>query len=302
LPSADKSFIDGFAWRVSWNALDTGTTGPNYDFSSVDQAIAGVQAMGKKLTIALLVLSVPDYVLNSAQDTWFAPGVLRGTTVKTVVPWDANAMVHFQAFMAALASHQVRDSVSGTMKPLRDHPALGQINAAVLGLQGVRDTSGVLVTLPGFSRDAFKQALRGSMHATVDQFPSKPNYVAYWGLDDGAQPALGDELLLTLMDEFDGVKNPMLGFFNEALRGDSPGPTPYQSASGNGYPVLFQACGSWLLQDPCNWTVGDDTPANGFNYGSQTFGAKYYEIYRSDVDNPNFAPAFNTWHPIVNAN
>lgn len=295
LSSANKPYIDGFAWRVGWNMLDTGITAPNYDFTAVDAAITGVQAIGKKLSLAIMILSVPDHVMNNAQQTWTSPGVVKGMGVKTVVPWDANAITQYRNFMFALAEHQIYDSISRKMVKLRDHPALGQINASTLGLQTIRDT-GTLVTLPGFSRDVIKQALLDSIHAVQDQFPAKPNYVTYWGLEDGKQPSLSDEILLKIMGEFDGVKYPLIGFFNEALEGNSPGMYPDQNASQNGYFVMFQACGSWLLHDQCNWSLGDNSPENGFKYGTQNFDAKYYEIYRADLEEPAFKSIFETWH------
>ena len=296
LASLDQPFIDGFAWRITWDSLDTGTTAPAYDFSAVDKAIAGVQALGKKLTIALFVLEMPTYVLNSAQQTWNAPGRKTGTTVLTVVPWDAMAMAHYRNFTQALGDHEIYDTATGTKVRLRDHSALGQINAGILGLQSVRDSSGTLVKQPGFTREVFKQAMLDNTHAMQDQFPNKPNYVAFWGLDDGQEPKYADELLLSLLDEFDGAKNPLIGLFNEALKGDSPGLNYLQPASVNGHFIMFQACGSWTLHDLCDWTPGDDSPANGMSYGNENFGATYFEMYRNDLDNPAFAPIFHMWH------
>lgn len=298
LESLDEPFIDGFAWRIGWNKLDTGISAPAYNFAAVDEAIAGVQALGKKLTIALFVLEVPPYVLNSAQQTWNAPG-RPGATVLTVVPWDAVAMEHYRNFTRALGDHEVYDSATGTVVKLRDHSALGQINAGIPGLQSVRDVTGTLINQPGFSRAVFKQAMSDSTHAMQDQFPNKPNYLAFWGLDDGQLPKFGDELLLSLLDEFDGVKNPLIGLFNEALKGDSPGLQTLQPASLNGHFIMFQACGSWTLHDLCNWTAGDDSPGNGISYGNQNFGATYFEMYRNDLGNPAFAPIFHMWHTML---
>ena len=299
LQSLDKPYIDGFAWRIGWNSLDTGTSGPAYNFSAVDEAIAGVQALGKKLTIALFVLEMPTYVLNSAQQTWNAPGRKTGTTVLTVVPWDAMAMYHYRNFTQALGDHEVFDTATGTKVKLRDHSALGQINAGILGLQSVRDNSGTLVKHPGFTRQVFQQAMLDSTHAMQDQFPTKPNYVAFWGLDDGQQPKYADELLLNLLDEFDGAKNPLIGLFNEALKGDSPGLNYLQPANINGHFIMFQACGSWTLHDLCKWTAGDDSPSNGISYGNKNFGATYFEMYRNDLENPAFAPIFNQWNTVL---
>lgn len=301
LSGLDQPFVDGLALRIGWDFLDTGTNAPAYDFSVIDEAIAAVQAVGKKLTLALFVLEAPEHVLASAGQVWDAPAISGGTTVRTVIPWDAAALADYRAMMAALASHAVWDASSGTMKPLRDHSALGQINAGIMGLQAVRDVSGSLIQQPGFTRAVFIQAMLGSVHAVRDNFPDKGVYVAFWGIDDGQEPDAGDEQLVALLNEFDGTRNPMVGLFNEALRGDSPGLYPYQGATLNGYYMLFQACGSWALQSLCNWSQGDTRPANGFAYGYDNFGARYYEIYQDDILTSAFASDFNLWHGILNA-
>lgn len=300
LDSLDKPFIDGFAWRIGWRSLDKGTTAPSYDFTAVDNAIAGVQALQKKLNLALFVLEVPDYVKASAKGTWLAPGGKRGTTVETILPWDATSMAHYRNFLAALAAHEVFDSATGTMTPLRQHSALAHINAGILGLQSVRDNTGNLVKHPDFTRDTFKHAMIDSIQAMQANFPDRMNYVAYWGINDGMTPSYDDELLGALLDTFDGVGHPMIGFFNEALKGDSPGFNPYQSATKNGYYMMFQACGSWTLHDLCSWTPGDDSPANGMQYGRDNFGALYFEIYRNDLDNAAFQATFQQWHDLIN--
>ncbi|OYW63343.1 MAG: hypothetical protein B7Y26_09315 [Hydrogenophilales bacterium 16-64-46] len=296
IPGLDQPFVDGYAWRIGWTSLDSGTSAPNYDFSLVDQAVAAVQAHGKKLTIALFVQDVPQYVRDDAAQTWNAPGTRPGTTVNTVVPWDDSAQAHHRTFLQALSNHEVHDTTVGAAVRLRDHSALAQINAGILGLQGVRDVSNTLVQQPGFTREKFTDAMLESVRAVQDVFPAKPTYVAFWGLDDGQEPDYGDALLLSLLGEFDGVRRPVVGLFNEALRGDSPGPGYYQPASINGHFVMLQACGSWTLHNLCNWTPGDDSPANGFAYGHETFGTTYFEMYREDIENPAFASEFQQWH------
>jgi hypothetical protein len=92
----------------------------------------------------------------------------------------------------------------------------------------------------------------------------------------------------------------MVGLFIESLRGDSPGPYPYQNASMNGYFILLQACGEWTTHSNCQWSPGDNSPANGFEYGNDTFGTTYFEIYRNDIENPAFEAVFTTWHTLLN--
>lgn len=309
LAAQNKNFVDGFAWRTGWKELDTGTIIPNYDFHCVDEAVSGVQALGKKLTIALFVLDVPKYVLDSASvtgGTWLSPGMsATSPPITAPVPWNTAAMNHYRAFIAALASHQVYDSSRGQMVALRDHPSLGvQINAGILGIQSVRDNSNALVKHPEFTREKFRTAMFDAVRLLQQEFPTKTAYVAFWGLEDGKLPRLKDEQLSDLLGEFDGIKNPKVGLFNEALKGDAPGTmnSPYVTAYQKGHSVLLQACGAWTTHNPCSWTSGDDSPANGFNWGYTNFGTRYYEIYRSDIQNTAYESVFIEWQQILSVN
>lgn len=310
LAKADQPYIDGYALRTSWTTLDTGTNGPTYDFSFIEDAVAALQTLSNnqnnrmKLTLAIFVRSVPGYVLQEAETYQSRPTPNKPEEI-TAVPWDPVAQSAYRHFFQALADHQVYDAVSDQMIPLRDHPAIGQINAGIIGLQGIRDVEGRISAIPSYTREKFTDALLSSLHAVQDAFPQKFVYVSYFSMQDGSRtPSLDEVLLDAIAAEFDGVKNPAIGLFQENLRGDSLQAASrmgqnLQAAYNNGNYIMFQACGIWTGQGICEFNPEDSSPANGFANGHANFGALYYELYPADLENPEFQAALFEWHDIL---
>lgn len=309
---ADKPYVDGYVWRMSWGGFDTGTTGPEYHLDAADAAVIALQALSNnhnnrmKLSLGMYGLEVPTYVLNSAQETYTARLFGNNGTALTAVPWDSTAQAHFRNFIQALASHPVYDAVSGTSIAFRDHPALGQIVAPILGQQWYRD-QGDLASLTSYTREKYIQGVLDCIHIVRDAFPNKPVYVGFFSLTDAQRsPSLDSDMLAALTSEFDGVKNPRVAVFQELLRGDAPSTAGSYgknllTAHASGCPVMFQACSPWINKSLCTFTPGDDSPENGLNYGYNTFGTLYYEMYTADLSEPSWASMFQQWHDFLQA-
>ncbi len=311
---ADKPYIDGFTWRMPWTSFDTGVSAPSYNFSAVATAVSSLQALTNnknnrmKLTLALFNQEVPQYVLNSSQNTYTTDATGASGSVLTVLPWDSTGLQHFRNFVHALAEYKVYDAMSGQTVAFRDHPALGQIDAGILGMQSYRDIrSFAVVANAGYTREKFVQAVLDCVHAVRDEFPNKNVYMGFFSMDDDTRsPSLDSEVLAAMKSEFDGVKNPHVGFFQELLRGDAPsmnGDYGKNLLTGglNGSPVLFQACSPWINKSLCTFTAGDDTPENGFNNGYNNYGALYYEMYAADLAEPSWQSMFQQWHDFLQA-
>lgn len=311
---ADKPYIDGFTWRMPWTSFDSGVSGPSYNFSAVTTAITSLQSLSNnknnrmKLTLALFNQEVPQYVLNSSQNTFTTDAAGAGGSVLTVLPWDPTGLQAFRNFVHALAEYKVYDAVSGQTVAFRDHPALGQIDAGILGMQSYRDISSfTVVANPGYTREKFIQAVLDCLHAVRDEFPNKNVYMGFFSMDDNTRtPSLDSQVLAAITNEFDGVKNPRVGFFQELLRGDAPsmnGDYGKNLLSGGaaGCPILFQACSPWINKSLCTFTAGDDTPENGFENGYNNYGALYYEMYAADLAESSWQPMFQQWHDFLQA-
>lgn len=313
ISSANKPFIDGFVWRMHWKSFDTGTTGSNYNFTAFNDAISKLQALSNnqnnrmKLTLALFAQEVPAYVLASAAETYTAVGV-GGTSVTAPAPWDANALAHYRSFIHAMAEYKVYDAVSKTYIALRDHPALGQVDAPILGMQSYRDRGGTTpADLASYDRDKFIEAILASIHIVRDEFPNKPVYVGFFSMNDNTRtPSLDSEVLAAVTGEFNGVTHPRIGLFQELLRGDAPsllgdyGKNLLAGRAGGCY-IMFQACSPWINKSLCTFTAGDDTPENGFNHGYLNYGALYYEMYLADLTNSAWTTMFQEWHDFLRA-
>jgi hypothetical protein len=145
------------------------------------------------------------------------------------------------------------------------------------------------------------------IHIVRDAFPNKPVYVGFFTLNDNQySPPLDTDMLAALTSEFDGVKNPRVAVFQELLRGDAPSTAGSYgqnllAALAAGCPVMFQACSPWIDKSLCEFTPGDDSPENGFNYGYNTFGTLYYEMYTADLNEPSWASMFQQWHDFLQA-
>jgi hypothetical protein len=306
LSYVNRPWIDGFAWRMGWRDFDQGTTAPLYNFSALASAITNLQAMNKSLSLQIAVQEVPDYVVANAQETYVttvaAPGSNTYSTV-TSVPWDTSSLNYYRNFLSALANYRVDDTFSHTSKPLKDHPTLGPLRVSVIGREYVgRDNFRDLATIPSYSRANYIQATKDCLRAVQDQFPSKPLHVGFFSVKDGIRsPSLSSVLLGALDQEFDGVTRPHLGLFEELLTGVKPNPSGLYAQNlftgrANGSPILFQALGSWRDHYPGQWTVGDDSPGNGFSHGYTNYGAVYYEMYLADLSYPPFQSVFESWH------
>lgn len=320
-PSAQemaRPFVDGFTMRTSWTTLERSQG--VYDFSSIDQVLAAIPDK-KRLTLEIFALDVPDYIKSQAGvQTWTATGI-GGTLVTTVVPWTSFAIERYAAFTKALAAHVWQGTALGD-------PAskLANLDAAIVGLQGVRDLGGTLKTVPGYERVKFADAAVRSLHAMVDAFPHKSPFVGFFGMEDGiAQPRLSDYLLERLKAEFfDGTGSPRLGLFQENLACDTPGAQGALFTERDRTYTMFQALRSWVKPvngdlskiektDKCMGPAGcvkdtngdgkaDDRstctsgPEIGMGFAQATFNTRYFEIYRDDLSNPAFAASLQAYH------
>lgn len=308
----DKPFVDGWVIRLGWNRIEQSQG--VYDFSAIDNAVAVLEGYGKKLTIVVFALEVPTYVKTDPSVTTYTASTTRGD-VLTAVPWDPTALSRWEAFCQALSEHRLPDNsqAGAPLVALRDHPVLAQIDASIVGIQGVRDIGGRLVATPSYSRSAFTAAATRSVHAIVDRFPNKFHYVSFFLMNDATlSPALDAHLLDAFMLEFNSGTVPQLGFFQETLACDTPGTSlasALYSTQGRTY-SMFQMLQGWLdpfsnptRTDPCLVTsvAGDRTtalsgPEVGISYGFNNFGTRYFEIYTVDLLHADFADDFQLWH------
>jgi hypothetical protein len=295
----DLDFVAGYTLRVPWADLETWDSlalAPRYDFSRIDRALENLRARGKRMTLEIFIAKVPDYVLDlPGTVTWQNPHPTQGGA--QVVPWDANALAAYRAFVRQLADHVV----AGTAWRVADHPVLESVDASIVGLQGLRELSGTLVQHPGYTRERFVQSVLDAVTANREAFPAKFGFLALFLMEDGvATPSLDDTILARLLAEFNQPGRPTLGFFQETLSDTGPNPTNLGSllaaASAETY-ILFQALRPWTLRegDTRPPEIASATPVAGLERAWSLYASPYVELYGGDLLNPALADGLRRW-------
>ncbi len=290
----DLPFVEGFTLRVGWGQLEPDEGA--FDFSLVDAAIARLQEIGKKLTLEVSPLRPPAHVMARVEESWYNPKA--GSVVP--VPWDPVALASWRTFMEALAGHHVPDlSQGGVPVVLAAHPTLETVDASIPGLLEIRELSGMLVALPSYRRERFLDAVATAVHASRDAFPAKFGFLALFRMEDG-EPGdpLDGAVLDRLMAEFNVPGRPTLGFFQETLSDAGPRPDGLglllAAAAPETY-VMFQALTSWTRPFTGHDKVTSGHPAVGIAFAHETYGATYFELYVTDIDNPELTPELEAW-------
>jgi hypothetical protein len=310
-----KPFIDGFVLRVPWSTLETAEG--VYDFSSIDATLAALAPSRKLLSLTVIQLLVPAYVLQNPAVQTYAVAA-GGGDLTNPVPWNDYALQRWEALWSALASHVAPDPArGGTAVPLADHSLLYIVDGMIVGMNGIRDPQGRLVAVPNYDREAVVTGILRSLHACLDRFQRPFAYTGFFRMTDNiASPAFDAYLLGILRQEFfDGSSTPRLGLFEENLACSTPAASfafALDQERGHTY-TMFQMLQSWVnpflnpaRTDAClvTTTPGDrgtatSGPEVGIQYAYQTFDCRYFEIYISDLQHPGFGDEFQTWHDIL---
>lgn len=307
------SFVDGFVWRTNWSDFETS---PGvYDYTGIDHIVQKLDNINKKLTILFGAYSVePSYIASeSGVTTYQFKDPISGITTTRAVPYDDYLLQRFRLFLSALANHQIFSLTTGTMVALKDHPVLSNIATNIPGLGAIRNVNGLntslQTTLPNYTRSKFVDSVTESMKIQTDNFPTKNVFIpSYKNINDNiTSPTLADFVKSQLLANFDGVQNPKISFWQENLAGFTDTSTnvftglPTTTFAtpllnlGNGAYTMFQMLQGWTTPflDPAK--TANSTPFDAMCYAYNTYGASYYEIYVSDLDNIIYQQSFNDW-------
>ncbi len=318
-------FVAGYAWRVTWG--DVERSEGVYDFSSIDYIVPKLQALGQSLSIQFCL--APPYVAENTPHkdlVWSNPNNTKHPLQAT--PWDPYCQARYEAFMQALADHKLPDAKQptalGGKVRFADHSVLSHIHATVCGMTSIRDlcpeTEGKhIYELPGYSRAKYLDAIRMSLGATWKAFPKKAVSIGMWAIKDKTRDSDGQIYTKPLWEDIQAMifKNyPGLGFFQENLNasanvadvkdtkrtlrgGPSVDYAPTLLEAKKRAPIYFQALQGWQtpFMDPAKTL--NATPADGMKFGYDTYGARYYELYVTDLDYQPYWTDFNKWAAIL---
>ncbi len=309
----DYSFVDGFVWRTSW--ADFETSQGVYDYAGLDHIIQRLDSINKKLTILFGAYSVePSYIAVQAGVTTYPfTDPISNVTTTRAVPYDGYLLQRFRLFLASLADHEIYSLSSGTMIALKDHPVLANIATNIPGLGAIRNVNGLNTSLqtewPNYTRSKFMDSLIVSMKIQTDHFPTKNVFIpSYRNInDDISSPSLADFVKAQLLVNFDGVQNPKISFWQENLAGFTDTATKLFTGLptttfatplvglGNSAFTMFQMLQGWTTPflDPAK--TANSTPFDAMCYAYSTYGASYFEVYVSDLDNIVYQQLFDDW-------
>ncbi len=298
----DLSFVTGYVLRPSWAELEPAQD--VYDFRMIENIIRKLDLLGQKLSMGIRPAE-PSYIVeNEGVASWFDsdPHVNRWRPV----PWDPFLLQRMEKFIQALAEHEIDG-----MK-LKDHPVLSTVNLGIMGAHvAIRDPIAVKIEdMPGYSRDNFKHAVLTNLRAATNNFPGKFVQIGFWKVRDSVgSPALWEEVRCIVLDEFDGARNPRVGFWMDnlaAARMDAAAdqvigfPAPEFAAplltSQNNTWISFQALTSWTAPFTGENKVAGAEPADGMRFAFDKYGSTYFEIYVRDIDDERYRPGFEAWH------
>lgn len=306
-------FVDGFVWRTSWSDFETSEGFYNYE--GIDHIVQKLDSINKKLTILFGAYSVePSYIANQSGVTTypFTDPITKVITTRAV-PYDGYLLQRFRLFLSSLANHQIYSLSTGTMVALKNHPVLSNIATNIPGLGAIRNVNGLNTSLqtalPNYTRSKFVESLLESMKIQTDYFPTKNVFIpSYKNINDNiASPSLADFVKSQLLLSFDGVQNPKISFWQENLAGftdtstnvftglpTTTFATPLVGLGNSAY-TMFQMLQGWTTPflDPTK--TANSTPFDAMCYAYNTYGASYYEIYVSDIDNIIYLNSFNDW-------
>jgi hypothetical protein len=302
-------FVEGFVLRASWAEIEVSQD--VHDFAIIDHIVGRLEPLGLTLSLAL-TRGEPAWLAGTpGVVTWFDahPRINR----ERPVPWDPFLLERLEVFIEALSNHRVWSATLGRFVPLRDHPVLAGINFGIMGAGGaIRDPveGPLLVHMPGYTRNNFKNAVLRNLHAATDHFPTQAAFVGFWQVqDNNRNPYLWEDIRLMILQEFDGVQRPKVGFFQEnfaASRKTAGGPitgSPTTSYAGPLYKskdqtfTALQALQSWVQPFANPKKTAYTVPSDAIQYAYDTFNTQYFELYAGDLDKVARDPAWDSALP-----
>lgn len=313
----DYSFVDGFVWRTSWAEIETSIG--VYDFAGIDHIVTKLDSINKKLTILFGGYTVePTYIaLDSNTTTYSFINPINNVTTQRAVPYDSLLLQRFRLLLSQLANHQIYSLTSGTMVALKNHPVLSNIATNIPGLGAIRNVNSLNLSIenvfPNYDRNKFVDSLITSLKIQTDNFPTKNIFIPFYKdiSDNTSTPSLETFVKSELLVNFNGIQNPKISFWQENLAGftdtltnsftgfpTTTYATPLLGLGNSAY-TMFQMLQGWTTPflDPAK--TANSTPFDAMCYAYNTFGASYYEIYVSDVDNINYQSSFNSWDTLT---
>ena len=296
----DYDFVDGYAWRFGWDDIEVAEG--DYDFSGLEHIVAELSAINKKLSW-LLFPGTPTY-LNSHPDidTWNDGGETKP------LPWDPDFIARHQAFIRAVANHEIPDpQAGGELVPFKDHSVVAILHPNFPGLPRAALRNGDVTdvaSVPGYSRENLATLIESVMTVWAEEYPEKPLLISLWNIQDSDRDSALWEFAQDELAKYGNV-----GLFQDNLQAsratpsssavDSVGPNPDGLGLALKHETLwtgFQMLGSWANPNPNHQdNLINGTIFDGLEFGFGEYNSFYYEVYTADLDNPDWQAELRFW-------
>jgi hypothetical protein len=281
-PSAlNSSYIGGIALQIGWR--DVQPEDGKFDWSQIDSFIQMARSANKRITLHLLPLRPPQWVFDAGAEpftfTIRVPGNPRqGDQVTEYVPWDKVFLRKWTTLVEQFGARYRNDPTVFAVSVTAPAPEMmlpGSFPPHGESFQRLQAM---------YNRDAYLNAWRQMIDVYQKAFPEKPKFVAPGIVLEDAYFA--DEVLDYAFSRF-GDK---LWVFSAGLKAVRPSRFPpmihiyslleeYGKKANLGFQMIWSAS-----RDPHNRLEGSLRGALENGIG---LGAKYIEVYESDVLSPD---------------
>lgn len=298
----DYDFVDGYAWRVSWQMFEPSEG--VFDFAGFDHIISELAPLNQELSI-LIMSDFPAWtVAHPDIDTWVDDGELKPS------PWDPDLHARYDRLVTAMANYQVADPAAGGQPvALKDHSMLTILHPNIPGLPrgGLRNGATTDVAgVPGYSRDKLAAAIGASLTSWQANFPAHPKLMSLWTIQDSDR---SNTLWEFAQDELAKYAN--VGVFQDNLQSGQACSTcsvetgPMEAGMGQAliHETVwsgFQMLGSWANPNPNHQdNLEGGVPEQGLEFALEAYDSLYFEVYTADLDTPEWQDTFRAWQQLL---
>lgn len=269
-----RAFIDGIALRLSW--ADMEPENDEYEWKILDSALEVAKRRGKKVTLHIAGSPfdfTPRWVLGKGTRVYRLRTALSDFLPPEPVPWDKNYLKKWTEFIIALSEHIKEQDYMGTLAYIS--PAAPYTEMSLMGCKNERLSGNP------YKRESYLDAWNTTIQTLNQNFPTQTIMLTAPRANI-CKPDNDGKTFYNLVLNSPNNKNLMV--FAEDLnalgskRMDTLGST-----------ITGQNVGAQFI-----WSYTHDNK-NRFKgklqdavcKGILNYGARYFEFYKHDIDNPN---------------
>jgi len=267
-----KPFVDGALIGSEWSTVEPSEG--NYDWSIIDQYLEIVKSKGKKATLVVIAgKSIPEWVYAKGVKTWNWVDH-KGQSVTYPNPTDPKFYELWIDFVKALGQKYANDS------------SISQVN--ICGGTGALCGLRFYELPPDWDPNIIVEQWKKIVDTYVMAFPNTNLF-----FEVHTTKGQGLQLSEQMMSYNNSKYGNKIGPFEDFLSTTAP-----QSE-------LASTIKKWGPQTDKGWCAFQQARAQGpdlntaYSHGYNDIGCKYFEIYKTDLQNPAYDPIHQKWHDLI---